>query len=191
MIDRHSARLTAMASDLLDLSRLQSAAIPAKSEALDVARTLRELSERFAQAVAAKGLHWQVDCGGERRTIVANGRLLQLVLDNLVDNAIQFTESGGHVRVTCHADAEQVTFEVDDDGCGIPEPDLGRVFERFYQVERARSGARRGTGLGLAIVRDAVTALGGTVRLESQIGHGTRVRIVIPQPSERPHDRGL
>ena len=143
MIDRHSARLTAMASDLLDLSRLQSAAVPARSDVLDVARTLRDLRERFAEAIAAKGLNWQVECGGERRTVVANGRLLQLVLDNLVDNAIQFTESGGHVRVTCRTDAEQVTFEVGDDGCGVPETDLERVFERFYQVERARSGAAR------------------------------------------------
>jgi signal transduction histidine kinase len=183
MIDRHSARLTAMASDLLDLSRLQSATSRVKSEVLELARVLRDLSERFAEAVAAKGLDWQMECSGERRKIVANGRLLQLVLDNLVDNAIQFTERGGHVRLVCQAETQEVAFEVVDDGCGIPAPDLERVFERFYQVERARSGARRGTGLGLAIVRSAVTALGGTVRLESQFGRGTRVRVVIPQPN--------
>jgi signal transduction histidine kinase len=183
MIDRHSARLAAMASDLLDLSRLQSAASPVKSEVLELARMLRDLSERFAEAVAAKGLHWQMECSGERRKIVANGHLLQLVLDNLVDNAIQFTEPGGHVRLICNAATEQVSFEVVDDGCGIPESDLERVFERFYQVERARSGARRGTGLGLAIVRSAVAALGGTVRLESELGRGTRVNVVIRQPT--------
>jgi signal transduction histidine kinase len=182
VIDRQSARLTALATDLLNLSRIQSPAA-SLAAALPLDTLLRELTERFAEAVRAKGLRWEVDWQpGERRTVTAQGHLLRLVLDNLMDNAVQFTEPGGQVRVVCRAAAEQVVFEVADTGCGIPEPDQPRVFERFYQVERARSGARHGTGLGLSIVRDAVTALGGTVRLESQVGVGTRVTVTLPQP---------
>jgi two-component system phosphate regulon sensor histidine kinase PhoR len=68
-----------------------------------------------------------------------------------------------------------------DDGCGIPPEDRERVFERFYQVQRSRSGPERGTGLGLSIVRHAVSALRGAVRLESELGRGTRVLVTIPQ----------
>ncbi len=186
VIDRHSARLVALAGDLLDLSRLQSPTGPAEAGALQLETVLGELTERFADAVRVKGLEWRIDWQpGEHRTVVANSRLLRMTLDNLVDNAIQFTEPGGHVSVFCWAARENVTFEVADDGCGIPEAEQERVFERFYQVERARSGTRRGTGLGLAIVRDAVTAMRGTVRLQSQVGAGTRVTVTIPQvPSE-------
>jgi len=73
---------------------------------------------------------------------------------------------------------------VADDGCGIPLEDQERVFERFYQVERARSGSERGTGLGLSIVRHAVAAMRGEVRLDSRPGTGTRVTVTIPQPPE-------
>ncbi len=183
VIDRQSARLAALASDLLDLSRTQSRMASLAAAALPLDTVLRELTERFAEAVRAKSLRWEVDWQpGERRTVTTQGHLLRLVLDNLVDNAVQFTEPGGQVRVVCRAAAEQVVFEVADTGCGIPAADQPRVFERFYQVERARSGARHGTGLGLSIVRDAVTALGGTVRLESQVGIGTRVTVTLPQP---------
>jgi len=183
VIDRHSARLVALASDLLDLSRIRAPSAPPQAATLELDVVLRELAERFAEAVRAKGLQWQLDWEpGKPRTMVASGHLLRLVLDNLVDNAIQFTEPGGYVRVICRTAPGEVVFEVVDDGCGIPDAEQQRVFERFYQVERARSGARRGTGLGLAIVRDAVTALGGTVRLQSRVGSGTRVTVVLPQP---------
>jgi len=183
VIDRHSARLAAMAADLLDLSRIQGAGAARQKAALSLDEELGELTERFAEAVRAKGLHWEVDWSpGERRTLVVSRHLLRLVLDNLVDNAIQFTEPGGHVRVVCRTEPGQVVFEVADDGCGIPEADQQRVFERFYQVDRARGGTRRGTGLGLAIVRDAVTAMGGSVKLQSRVGAGTRVTVTIAQP---------
>lgn len=182
VIDRQSARLVAMASDLLDLSRIQSPTAPGEATALQPDEVLRDLTERFAEGLRAQGLHWQTDWEpSERQTFLANRHLLRLVLDNLVDNAIQFTEPGGHVRVVCRTAAGHVIFEVTDDGCGIPAADQERVFERFYQVERARSGPRRGTGLGLSIVRDAATALGGTVQLWSEVGRGTRVAVTLPQ----------
>ena len=181
-IARQGQRLQQMVSDLLDLSRLASPAERFEPEELDVGRLIDDLHDRFAAALERKGLHWET--GVEPRdfvTIRANPQLLRLVLDNLVDNAVKFTKPGGHVGVYMRGTAGETRIEVRDDGCGIPSEDRERVFERFYQVQRSRSGPERGTGLGLSIVRHAVTALQGAVRLESEPGRGTRVLVTVPQ----------
>jgi two-component system phosphate regulon sensor histidine kinase PhoR len=113
--------------------------------------------------------------------MLANPHLLRLAIDNLVDNAIKFTEPGGHVNLELRVAGDEAVFRVTDDGCGIPPEDQQRVFERFYQGQRARSGPQRGTGLGLSIVRHAVGALRGRVQLESRPGAGTQVTVTIPQ----------
>jgi two-component system phosphate regulon sensor histidine kinase PhoR len=123
--------------------------------------------------------------------ILTDSRLINLVLKNLVENSIKFTPASGRVTVSVHqaqpsggADG-MVTITVSDTGIGIAPEHLDRVFERFYQVDSARSGsAGRGTGLGLAIVKHAVHALGGEVGLQSTVGVGTTVICEFP-PS--PH----
>ena len=181
-VDRHSQRLEALVSDLLDLSRLESTSARRKPQALNIARELEELRARFAQRLEAGKIAWETRAlNGTVHTVVAHQHLFRLVLDNLVDNAIKFTDPGGHVCVACVAGPGWTAFEVIDDGCGIPESEQERVFERFYQIERGRSGHARGTGLGLAIVRHAAAAMNGTVRLQSKVGEGTRVTVKIPQ----------
>ncbi len=184
-IDRHSARLQQMVSDLLDLSRLETPTERFEPEPLKVNEILQGLRTRFAEALERKPLDWQAACEPEDLdTITVNPHLLRLVLDNLVDNAIKFTDAGGHVGVRLQRTDDSVVFEVVDDGCGIPEDEQQRVFERFYQVQRSRSGPERGTGLGLSIVRHAVEAMNGAVRLESGSEGGTRVTVAIDQPKE-------
>lgn len=182
VVDRHSARLSAMVSDLLDLARLESP--DARFQRNDIAprQILLELQERFADVFRAKGLLWEMRCEDAQRPLISiSPQLLRLVLDNLVDNATKFTERGGRISVSCISEPGQVTFAVADEGCGIPEQEQERVFERFYQVERARSGPERGTGLGLSIVRHAISRMRGEVALESKVGIGTRITVRIPQ----------
>jgi two-component system phosphate regulon sensor histidine kinase PhoR len=180
-IDRHSQRLEQMVQDLLDLSRLESPTERFAPEDIDLRRWLEELHGRFVDALERKSQHWETRIEPPHFvTLRANPHLLRLVLDNLVDNAIRFTDPGGHIGVYVRHNGEHVIIEVHDDGCGIPAEDQQRVFERFYQVQRSRSGPERGTGLGLSIVRHAVGALGGSVRLESQVGVGTRVIVTLP-----------
>ena len=180
-IDRQSGRLEAMVKDLLDLSRLESSAAGFQSKPLSIREEFTELHARFAERLAAKGLRWSVETASDVSNIASHPHLLRLVLDNLVDNAIKFTQNGGAVRVECRREANDIVLEVVDNGCGIPVDDQERVFERFYQVERARSGAERGTGLGLSIVRHAAAALKSSVLLTSTPGAGTRVALRIPQ----------
>ncbi len=182
VIDRQSERLQALATDLLDLSRLDARGAAHTPRRTEVADLLRDVETHFAARIADRRLLFRTDSTGcERKTIVVNPMLIRLALDNLVDNAIKFTPHGGQIALTCRSDGPSVAFEVADTGCGIPEEHQQRVFERFYQVERARSGHDRGTGLGLSIVRQAVDAMGGQIDLASRLETGTRVTIRIPQ----------
>ena len=186
VIDRHTTRLEELVADLLDLSRLESTATQFVPEQISLPTFLDELHGRFSEPLGAKKLHWGIECAEDCQRIEVSRRLLRLVLDNLLANAIKFTDPCGHVEVRCRREGGATRIEIADDGCGIPVEDHDRVFERFYQVEQARSDAgglqagQRGTGLGLSIVRHAVAAMGGTVELASGAGRGTTVTITIP-----------
>ncbi len=184
IIARHTSRLEALVGDLLDLSRLESPSASFQPTALRLQRVGDELHDRWSNEIDRKQLRWGWDIADDCPNVFANLYLLQLVLDNLVDNAIKFTDGGGRIGVACRREGRSVEIEVYDTGCGIAPQDHQRVFERFYQVESARSGTAaappRGTGLGLSIVKHAVAALGGSVRLDSALGSGTRVTVSIP-----------
>jgi two-component system phosphate regulon sensor histidine kinase PhoR len=189
IIDRQSMRLATLARDLLDLSQVQQSSGKTALGSVELGSFLEELDQRWADVARQAGLNWRIEShlpAGQK--LLTSRRLLRLILDNLADNAIQFTPPGGLVQVLVSAADGSIEFCVRDTGCGIPEEEQSRVFERFYQVERARSGARRGSGLGLSIVRDAVTALGGTVRLASRVGEGTCVVVRLPLIADRSAD---
>jgi signal transduction histidine kinase len=184
-IDRHSNRLQLMVADLLDLSRLETPSERFEPEELELTRMLQDLHTRFVERLERKQLHWDTHREPpELRAIRVNPHLLRLALDNLVDNAIKFTDTEGRIAVHVHATDGETHFIVRDSGCGIAFDEQQRVFERFYQVQRARSGPERGTGLGLSIVRHAVGAMRGSIELESEPGVGTTVTIVIPSDTQ-------
>jgi two-component system phosphate regulon sensor histidine kinase PhoR len=186
VIERHSTRLEALVADLLALSRLESTPRRSKPTAVGIRRFCNELHERWSTPLDEKHLQWHCDISPELEEMTVDLDLLSMAVDNLIDNAIKFTPSAGHVSLGFNTNGADVIVEVTDDGCGIPPEDQERVFERFYQVARARSAAEspeadaRGTGLGLAIVRHAVTSMGGAVSITSKVGEGTRVSMTIP-----------
>ena len=110
-------------------------------------------------------------------------RDLALLVRNLVDNAIRYTKPGGRVEVGIGIESGSVEVRVADTGVGIPSRDLGRVFERFYRVDRARSRDTGGTGLGLAIVRHVAENHAGDVSLQSELDRGTIVTVRLPAVS--------
>jgi signal transduction histidine kinase len=109
-----------------------------------------------------------------------SARDLALLVRNLIDNAIRSTPAGGRVEVSLAADDGDLVLTVADDGIGIPQRDLPRIFERFYRVDRARSRETGGTGLGLAIVRHVVENHGGRISVESELGGGTTFEVRLP-----------
>ena len=98
-----------------------------------------------------------------------------------MDNAVKYTPEGSRIIVRWRPEDRQVRLEVEDNGSGIPEQDLPRIFERFYRVDKARSREMGGTGLGLAIVKHLVQAMKGSVKAASRLGEGTTFTIVLPQ----------
>ena len=110
----------------------------------------------------------------------ADARRLAQVIDNLVSNAIKFTDAGGEVTVSISGDGSAVRIVVADTGIGIPADEQSQVFSRFFRASSASVAAIPGTGLGLSITRALVEQHGGTIALESEEGRGTRVTVTLP-----------
>ena len=101
-------------------------------------------------------------------------------MTNVIGNAIKYTPTGGHIRISAGTAGDRVWMEVADDGIGIPEKDRSRVFDRFYRVDKARSRESGGTGLGLSIAKEIVDRHHGTISLAPHEGPGTTVRLELP-----------
>lgn len=201
IIEGHLQRLEEMLRDLLDLSRVESADLKPSYASVSASELLQAHRTLWLHAAADRGVELVFESSQPELTFRSDRRLLDLILKNLVENSVKFTPAGGKVTVTLstrpdndHPDAKsEIALTVADTGIGIPPEHLDRVFERFYQVDAARSGsAGRGTGLGLAIVKHAAHALGGSVRLESEVGRGTTATVVFPlDPSDVPNAEAL
>ena len=145
---------------------LQPGSVP---ELLDCVR------ESTADTLAARGISLETDCRVESLELDAD--LMQDVLVNLVDNASKASREGQTVTLS----ADETGFAVRDQGCGIPQEEIDRITEPFYMVDRSRSKKLGGVGLGLALVKEIVQAHGGSLEIESAVGEGTTVRVVLQQ----------
>jgi two-component system phosphate regulon sensor histidine kinase PhoR len=187
IIAGHLKRLEEMLGDLLDLSRVEAPDVEPSLQHVNVDElfdSLRQAMETMARQKLVE-LAFNESPRKKPDRFISDPRLLNLVLKNLIENAIKFTPAGGKVSIDLvDEENSHVSLVVADTGIGIPREHLERVFERFYQVDPARSGSSgRGTGLGLAIVKHAVNALDGTVDLQSTAGVGTTVTCRLPQLS--------
>ena len=176
-LEREAVRLSRIVSDLLDLSRLETGSELDEEVALD--QVVRDEGERLEPAAAEAGIDLTIDVSSVPR-VRGSARDLALLVRNLTDNALQHTMSGGRVEVRVTSANGEVVLTVADTGVGIPRRDLGRVFERFYRVDRARSRETGGTGLGLSIVKHVAENHGGSVRVESELGVGSTFEVRLP-----------
>ncbi|MEX2218164.1 MAG: ATP-binding protein [Phycisphaerales bacterium] len=185
MVGTQVARLEELVRDLLDLSRLESEA-EVRHEPVALEEVAGALRARFARAIAERRLTLEFAIAPAAATVRSDRRLLELILGNLVENSAKFAFEGTAVRVTAGgAGAGALVLEVIDRGIGIPLDQQERVFERFYQVDTARSGARRGSGLGLAIAKHAARRLGGSIRVQSVWQQGTTMTVELPGAAPR------
>lgn len=180
-IETESARLSRLVQDLLDLSRLEAA--PTPDTVTDIRAAVDNALAGHRSAAHARGLELRIDDGawhGRDILAAADPTDVAVAIDNLLDNAIKYTEAG-EVSVTISSDADRIGVSVSDTGIGIPAQDLPRIFERFYRVDRARSRDSGGTGLGLALVRHVVERSHGSVEVSSAPGAGSTFTISLPK----------
>lgn len=176
-IHAEAARLVTLIDDIIRLSQLDEGdAMP--TEPVDLLAVSQEAAENLHDAAAARDV--TVSVTGQPAVIPGVRRLLYEVVYNLCDNAIKYNRGGGRVDVTVAADAGGSSITVADTGIGIAPEHQGRVFERFYRVDKSHSKASGGTGLGLSIVKHAVQYHHGRIELESTPGTGTTIRVVFP-----------
>ncbi|MBC7223488.1 MAG: hypothetical protein H5T59_04305 [Anaerolineae bacterium] len=186
---RNAERLSSLVDDLLNLERLQAGATLLTLEAFSPAEAIQEVVADFRPLAESKSLHLEMEVPSDLPPLHTDRKKLHLVVANLVSNAIKFTPEGGRVHVGARPDAEGqgVVVEVQDTGIGIPQEELDRIFQPFYQVESSLTRKHEGMGLGLSIVKGMLNLLGGTVEVESQVGQGSTFRVHIPA---RPPQRG-
>jgi two-component system phosphate regulon sensor histidine kinase PhoR len=171
-------RLTNMLTDLLELSRIESGA-GGEPEPVDIGGAATDAVERLrSQAIRGEiALTCEVEAG--LPLVAGDSERIERALINLIENAIKFTPPGGHIDVHASRREDWVAIEVSDDGAGIDDRDLPRIFERFYKADRARVRGG-GTGLGLAIARHIVEGHGGRIRVESEPGVGSTFAFTLP-----------
>jgi two-component system phosphate regulon sensor histidine kinase PhoR len=171
-------RLTALVNELLDLSRIESGAIELRPEPIDLADVVEEAASLLRARARAEEV---AIVGPAARGLVVEGDRASLlrVVSNLLDNAIKYSPRGGTVHAETRDEGELVALSVRDEGAGIEEQDLPRVFERFYKGDASR--ATSGVGLGLAIVKHLVRAHGGTVSAVSPPGSGATFTVRLPK----------
>lgn len=176
----HSRRLARLTDDLLELSRMDADRVELELDRLSVSQFIQTCIETTQRPASEKNLHVTVDLKTSLPDIAADRRRLAEVLQNLLDNAVQYTPSGGRITVSAASEGDEVEFTVSDTGIGIPKVDQPRIFERFYRVDVARSREVGGTGLGLSIAKHLVEAHGGRIWVESEVGQGSQFHFTVP-----------
>jgi two-component system phosphate regulon sensor histidine kinase PhoR len=178
MIINHSNRLNSLVDDLLALSRIELGDIKMNFSLININDVVDAVFITLKEKVEKKGLYLKKVIPPNIQTIYADKDKLMQILLNLVENGIKFTEKGG-VTVGIDDYDNSLALYVQDTGIGVPQSDIPRLGERFYRVDRARSRELGGTGLGLAIVKHLVQSHGWKMNIESELGKGTKVNIIM------------
>ena len=178
-IGEEAERLTRISEKLLTLTRMDSAVAVAEVP-VDVKRVVEKVEHMLTPLADEGEVTVETDLQEDCMVLATEDDLYQIAF-NLMENAVKYNLPGGSVTVTLRGAGDLVTLTVEDTGVGIPEEDLGKVFDRFYRVDKARSRAAGGTGLGLSIVRDTVRQHGGAVTVRRRESEGTCFEVAFPR----------
>ncbi|MBI5005151.1 MAG: PAS domain-containing protein, partial [Candidatus Lloydbacteria bacterium] len=179
-------RLSTLVRLLLDVSRIEGGNIGVSPEPIELVSFMKEHLEHMQVLCVKKGLTCLFAKKNPKKCLITTDKnLLGYIVQNIISNAVEYTNTGGNVVISLEAKPDRVCIKVQDTGIGIPQKELGRVFEKFFRASNATSVKPDGTGLGLYIVSEAVKLLGGTVRVESEESKGTVFFIELPLVAAR------
>jgi signal transduction histidine kinase len=174
IIAAETDRLERLVGDVLDLAKLQAQRFTVRHEEVDLGRVLDHAYGTFAEEARRREIDYRLEADGDAPVIVSDGDRVLQVISNLLSNAFRWTPDGGRIELQLAAANGAVQVDVVDSGPGIPAAQRERIFDPFISQDA------NGTGLGLPIARELAVALGGRIELESELGTGSRFRLVLP-----------
>lgn len=177
-IYQEASRLITLVEDIIKLSRLDEGRVELEKEEVDLYELSHEIISRLAPQAAKNRV--RLELTGESVKYTGIRQILDEMIYNITENAIKYNNPGGKVSVWAGNTLQGKKVVVTDNGIGIPEDQIDRIFERFYRVDKSHSKERGGTGLGLSIVKHGVMLHHGEVHVESKLGEGTRIELVFP-----------
>ena len=177
-IYQEASRLITLVEDIIKLSRLDEGRVELEKEEVDLYELSREIISRLAPQAVKNQV--RLELTGESVKYTGIRQILDEMIYNITENAIKYNNPGGRVSVWAGNTLQGKKVVVTDNGIGIPEDQIDRIFERFYRVDKSHSKERGGTGLGLSIVKHGVMLHHGEVHVESKLGEGTRIELVFP-----------
>ena len=184
VIATEARRMAKLVTDLLTLSRYDSNKKRAQKEAFDLGDLVKKCQDKLAIEIKKK--NHTVDCfvTADVPPVYADKYDIERVILNILTNSIKYTKDGGEIKIYVGFVYNDAYIKIFDNGIGIPEEDLSRIFERFYRVDKARTREMGGTGLGLSIAKEILDKNGGSIDIKSVVGQGTEVVIKIPTKAE-------
>lgn len=177
---KHAVRLGSLIGDLFELSKLDSASVTPNLESFSLAELVQDIAQEFQLASEQKDIHLTVDSPPETAYTIGDIGLIQRVLENLMRNAIRFTPRGGEIAITVAEKPESLAVAVADNGPGIADADIPRIFDRFYRAVDGDEARSDSSGLGLAIVKRILDLHGSRITVTSKVDRGTRFEFELP-----------
>ena len=181
IIYNEAQRLAHLINDLLELSKLEADEFRVNLQKINVDNVVSAAVERIAKPAGLRNIRINYAGPGNILELDSDPELIDLIMMNLLDNAVNYSADGGLIEVGLEDLGDKVKMSVKDNGIGIPDKEIGRIFERFYRVDKARSRKTGGTGLGLAIVKHSVENLKGQVQVESSLDKGSTFSVILPK----------
>jgi two-component system sensor histidine kinase VicK len=185
VIATEARRMAKLVTDLLTLSRYDNNKKTTQKETFDLGDLVKKCKDKLA--IEAKKKNHNVNCfvTADVPPVYADKYDIERVVLNILSNSIKYTKEGGEIKIYVGFVYNDAYIKVFDNGIGIPEEDLSRIFERFYRVDKARTREMGGTGLGLSIAKEILDKNGGSIDIKSVVGQGTEVVIKIPTKQDK------
>ena len=180
VVSSEARRMAKLVTDLLDLSRIDNNKKNTKKVSFDLGALAKECQKKLAIEIKKKKHHVECLVTADVPPVYADKDDIQRVILNILSNSIKYTPDGGNIKIYVGFVFNDAYIKVIDNGIGIPESDLNRIFERFYRVDKSRAREMGGTGLGLSIAKEILDKNGGSIDIKSEVNKGTEVVIKIP-----------